>query len=199
MSTVPVRRLTQEEYLMIERSASVKSEFYRGEMFAMSGASYVHNRIQSNLVHRLNQLLEGTPCQVIGSDLRVCVSATGLYTYPDAVVFCGPPEFIDSHSDTLANPKVLIEVLSDSTEAYDRGEKARQYRCIPLLQEYVLISQNSPFVEAFRRLPDGTWSLSEADSISGTITLGSLGISIPLSQVYALVEFPHNRHIRIVE
>ncbi len=199
MSTVPVRRLTPEEYLAIERRANAKSEFYLGEMFAMSGASYVHNRIQSNLVHRLNQLLEGSPCQVVGSDQRVCVSATGLYTYPDAVVFCGPPELVDSQADTLTNPKVLFEILSDSTEAYDRGEKAKQYRSIASLQEYVLISQKSPLVEVFQRQADGTWSLSEADSLEGIIACGSLGITMALSQIYALVVFPGDARLRIVE
>ncbi len=198
MSTAPFRRLTPEQYLAIERGASTKSEFYRGELFAMSGASYVHTRIQSNLLHRLNQLLEGTPCQVVGSDLRVCVSATGLYTYPDAVVLCGLPEFADSQSDTLTNPKILIEILSDSTEAYDRGEKAKQYRSIVSLQEYVLISQKSPLVEVFLRHPDGTWSLSEADTLTGMITLESLGITIPLNQIYAMVEFPSDSQLRVV-
>lgn len=194
MSTVPVRRLTPEEYLSIERRADVKHEFYRGEMFAMSGASFIQSRIQSNLVHRLNQLLEGSPCQVVGSDMRVCVSATGLYTYPDVVLFCGPPEFVDSQSDTLTNPTVLIEILSDSTEAYDRGEKAKQYRGIASLREYVLVSQSSPLVEVLRRQLDGTWSLSEADTLADSITLESIGGTVPLSQIYARVEFPRNDH-----
>lgn len=190
MSTAPIRQLTPERYLEIERQASFKSEFYRGEMFAMSGASYMHNLIQANLVRRLGERLEGSPCHPVGSDLRVLVSTTGLYTYPDAVVLCDPPEFFDGQFDTLLNPTVLFEILSDSTEKYDRGTKANHYRQIDSLQEYVLVSQLSPHVEVFQRGTEGKWILSEARDLADSIRLESIGITLPLSEIYLRVEFP---------
>ena len=190
MSTVPVRKLTPKQYLAIERKAQFKSEFYRGEMFAMSGASRQHNTIQANLMWRLNERLEGTPCQAVGSDLRVHVSATGLYTYPDAVIHCEPSRFLDNQFDTLLNPTVLFEILSDSTEKYDRSAKSKQYRKIDSLQEYVLISQTAPQVEVYQRLPDGDWKLRESADMAASLTLTSVGITIPLSEVYQRVEFP---------
>ena len=174
MSTVPVRKLTPEQYLEIERKAPFKSEFYRGEMFAMSGASRVHNTIQANLMWRLNERLEGTPCQAVGSDLRVHVSATGLYTYPDAVIHCEPSRFLDNQFDTLLNPTVLFEILSDSTEKYDRSAKSSQYRKIDSLQEYVLVSQTAPQVEVYQRLPDGDWKLRESADMAASFTLTSV-------------------------
>ena len=189
MSSLPIRQLTPEQYLVIERQASFKSEFYRGETFAMAGASLVHNMIQSNLIRHLGNHLDGTPCRVVGSDLRLCISATGLYTYPDAVIFCEPSQFLDIHSDTLLSPTVLIEVLSDSTEKYDRGVKSSQYREIESLQEYVLVSQSHPQVEVFQRLPDGNWLLKDSRGRHASLVLASLGIAISLSEVYAGVEF----------
>ncbi len=190
MSTAPHRKLTPEQYLEIERKAPFKSEFYRGEMFAMSGASRVHNTIQANLMWRLNERLEGTPCQAVGSDLRVLVSATGLYTYPDAVIHCEPSRFLDSQFDTLLNPTVLFEILSDSTEKYDRGSKSSQYRKIVSLQEYVLVSQSEPRVEVYQRLPDGDWKLRESADLTVSFTLTSVGVSLPLSEIYQRVVFP---------
>ncbi len=190
MSTVPVRKLTPEQYLEIERKAQFKSEFFRGEMFAMSGASYLHNLIHANLLRRLGERLEGSPCHPVGSDQRVLVPATGLYTYPDAVVVCDPPEFLDGHFDTLMNPKVLFEILSDSTEKYDRGTKSNHYRQIESLQEYVLVSQTDPHVEVFHRQPDGNWLLREARALDESITLHSVGITLPLCEIYLRVEFP---------
>jgi Uma2 family endonuclease len=136
MSSAPIRKLTPEEYLEIERQAEFKSQFYRGEMFAMAGASYVHNLIHANLMHRLAERLIGTTCHPVGSDQRVHVPATGLYTYPDVVIVCDPPRFLDGRFDTLLNPKVLFEINSESTEKYDHGTKARNYRQIDSLQEY---------------------------------------------------------------
>ncbi len=190
MSTVQIRKLTPEQYLEIERKAQFKSEFYRGEMFAMSGASYLHNLIQMNLLHRLAVRLEGSPCHPIGSDQRVLVSATGLYTYPDAVIVCDPPRFLDNQFDTLLNPTVLFEILSDSTEKYDRGSKSNQYRKIDSLQEYVLVSQTVPQVEVYQRLPEGGWKLIESADMAASFTLASVSITIPLSEVYQRVVFP---------
>ncbi len=189
MSTVPVRKLTEAQYLEIERKAEFKSQFYRGEMFAMSGASREHNRISRNLIARIDERLREGPCEVYGSDMRVRVDLTGLYTYPDVVIACGELRFVDDHVDTLTNPKVLFEILSDSTEKYDRGTKSNHYRQIESLQEYVLVSQTDPHVEVFHRQPDGNWLLREARALEESITLHSIGITLPLSEIYLRVEF----------
>ncbi len=190
MSTASVPQLTPQQYLDIERKAAFKSEFFRGEMFAMAGASFQHNLIQANLIRRLAERLDGTICRPVGSDQRVLVTATSLYTYSDVVIFCDPPQFSDKQLDTLLTPKVLIEILSDSTEKYDRGTKSAHYRQIDSLQEYVLVSQSEPRVEVYQRLPDGNWLLREALSIDQSITLASVGITLPLQEVYLRVEFP---------
>ena len=137
MATQPKTHLTPEQYLEIERKAEFKSEYYQGEMFAMSGASYPHIGIVANAVASLHQQLRRGPCRPLSNDMRVRVTATGLYTYPDVVVVCGEPRFLDDTFDTLLNPTVIIEVLSESTEAYDRGQKFEQYRSLESLAEYV--------------------------------------------------------------
>ncbi len=132
--------LTPEQYLEIERAAEFKSEYYDGRMYAMSGASYPHALIIGGLAGKLSAALEQGPCAVITNDLRLRVSPRGLYTYPDVVVVCGEPKFVDNQKDTLLNPTFLVEVLSPSTEAYDRGFKSSQYRKLESLQEYALVS-----------------------------------------------------------
>src|SRR5258707_11211141 len=139
MSAAPQKRYTPQEYLALERAAPFKSEYYRGEIFAMAGATRQHCRIGANLVARVDEQLRSTPCEAFGSDLRVRVLPTGLYTYPDVTVACGELEFEDRAGDTLLNPKAIFEVLSESTEAYDRGKKFDHYRHIPSLTEYVLV------------------------------------------------------------
>ncbi len=195
MSTVPIPQLTPERYLEIERQASFKSEFYRGEMFAMSGASREHNQIAVNLIRNVSQRLLSGPCETYGSDMRVRVSKTGLYTYPDLSIACEKPLFVDDKGDTLLTPKVLFEILSDSTEKYDRGTKANHYRQIDSLQEYVLVSQSSPHVEVFQRGTEGKWILSEARDLADSITLESIGIALPLSEIYLRVEFPETENL----
>ncbi len=190
MSTVPVRKLTPEQYLEIERKAEFKSEFYRGEMFAMSGASRQHNRISSNLNGELHNRLRDSPCETYGSDMRVRVSKTGLYTYPDLSITCDNPQFADDQVDTLLTPKVLFEILSDSTEKYDRSTKMSHYMQIDSLQEYVLVSQSEPRVEVYQRSSDGTWIYRQARDLAASITLESVGITLPLSEIYLRVEFP---------
>src|SRR5262245_17637844 len=130
MTAVPKQLMTPAEYLVKERAAEFKSEYYRGEMFAMAGASYEHTVICANLVQELGSQLKGSQCRTLSQDMRVKVSASGLYTYPDVIVLCGPPELEDEQGDTLLNPRVIVEVLSDSTERYDRGAKFRQYQQI---------------------------------------------------------------------
>ena len=153
MSAMPKKKLTAAEYLAIERAAEFKSEFYDGEMFAMSGASREHNTLKENLVGEFFVRLKGGPCRTWSSDQRVRVDRTGLYTYPDIVVLCGSGEYDPADRDTLLNPDAIIEVLSPSTEKYDRGAKFRLYQQIPSLTEYVLAAQDEPLIEHFARQP----------------------------------------------
>ncbi len=182
------KRYTPEEYLALERQAQCKSEYYAGEIFAMAGASRWHNLIVANVVGELRAQLKGRPCTTYPSDMRVKVSATGLYTYPDVIVVCGEAEFEDNQQDTLLNPTLIVEVLSDSTEAYDRGGKFAHYRKLPSLMEYVLIAQTKPHIEHYVRQPDNRWLLSEADSLSDTVHLPSIDCRLALAEVYDKVD-----------
>ena len=189
MSTQPVPLLSPSQYLVIERAADRKSEYYAGEMFAMAGTSRAHNLIVANLIASLHSLFRGGPCEVYPSDMRVKVDATGLYTYPDVVVVCDKPEFEDAHVDTLLNPTLLIEVLSDSAEKYDQGKKSRHYRRLESLQEYLLISQYEPRVEHYARQEDGHWILTDAAGAEAKVPLAAIDAELLLSEVYARVDF----------
>ncbi|MBA2594014.1 MAG: Uma2 family endonuclease [Pseudomonadota bacterium] len=179
---------TPEEYLALERKATRKSEYVNGHVFAMAGASLEHNQITFNIAVELGVQLRGRPCAAYVSDLRVKVAATGLYTYPDVVALCGEAIFEDSAMDTLVNPQVIIEVLSASTEAYDRGEKFAHYRRFPTLTDYVLIAQDKVPVEHYVR-QDRQWVLSEADEWNDTIHLSSIDCRLALRDIYDKVEF----------
>jgi Uma2 family endonuclease len=189
MSTAPSRLLTPAEYLARERAAEYKSEYYRGEMFAMSGANSRHVRICVNLVAWLHEKLRNSSCQVFNSDMRVKVTASGLYTYPDASVACGQVQFEDTKQDVLLNPRAIFEVLSKSTERRDRGCKFQNYWNIPSLEEYVLISQNKALVEQFVRKSDGNWSFRHYEGLSDSLQLAAVNCSIPLSELYRDAEF----------
>ena len=180
--------LTPAEYLGIERTATYRSEYLRGEMFAMAGGSPTHSRIKTNVLGELRSRLKGNPCAPYDSDLRV-KCPTGLYTYPDASVFCSELEFDDEQKDTVLNPTLLVEVLSKSTEAYDRGKKFDHYRTIPSLREYVLVSQEEPMIQRFLRNEDDTWTLSVVADLNQSVRLQSLGIELPLAEVYERVDF----------
>ncbi|HTA30364.1 MAG TPA: Uma2 family endonuclease [Candidatus Cybelea sp.] len=185
----PVHRLTEAEYLEIERRALIKSEFLDGEMFAMSGGTSAHSLIAANMTRAIGNQLEGSPCVVYTSDLRVKVQPDGLYTYPDLSVACGGEEFADDHKDTLLNPVVIVEILSDSREAYDRGKKFALYRQIPSLREYLLVSQHRPLVEQFIRQDSGEWLLREVSGFESKLTISSIVITIEMSKIYANVRF----------
>ena len=148
MSALPKPKLTVAEYLARERRAEFKSEFFNGEVFAMAGASRAHNFVKENLIGELFARLKGGPCRTLSSDQRVSVAATGLYAYPDIIILCGPAVSDPADDDTLTNPTVLIEVLSPSTERYDRGAKFRNYQKIPSLLEYVLVAQDEAVISA---------------------------------------------------
>ena len=189
MSTQPKPLLTEQEYLAIERQAEFKSEFFRGEMFAMAGASRQHNQIVSNVIREIGNALKDSPCEIYPSDLRVKIGPSGLYTYPDAVIVCGEGQFEDEHVDTLLNPTVMIEVLSESTASYDRGSKVSHYRKLDSVQGYVLIAQDRPSVESYVRQSSGGWLLQEATSIEETAFFCAMDVRVPMSEIYRNVRF----------
>lgn len=189
MASHPKTRYTPEEYLALERSCETKHEYYNGEIFAMGGASPEHVLIVTNLVGELRTQFKQGPCRVYSTDLRVEVGPTGLYTYPDVIAICEAPKFSDEQKDTLLNPVLTIEVLSDSTGDYDRGGKFEQYRTIESFQEYLLIAQDRPHVEHYVRQPDKSWVLYETNRLEDTIHLKSVPGSLPLSEIYDKIDF----------
>jgi Uma2 family endonuclease len=193
MSAVTKKKLSESEYLAIERAAEFKSEFYNGEMFAMAGASFFpHNRIKDNLVVAIGGQLKSGPCFTCSGDQRVKVDRTGLYTYPDILIVCGKPEFAREQNDTLVNPQVIIEILSESTERYDRVKKFLHYRRLPSFKEYVLVSQVHKLIERFVRQPDDTWNLTTFDDPEGELSLSTVPVRIPMADVYLGVEISEN-------
>jgi Uma2 family endonuclease len=190
MAAVSKPKLTPAEYLARERKAEFKSEYYRGETFAMAGTSRQHNRAKENLIGELYTKLKGTPCQTSSSDQRVKVSATGLYTYPHIVIVCGKAEYDPDDEDTLLNPTAIIEVLSPGTERYDRGAKFRQYQQLPSLREYVLVSQDEPVVERFVRQADDTWLLTTVAGLTGEVAFATVPARVEMADVFQGVEFP---------
>lgn len=188
MSAQPQPRLTPEEYLELDRASEFRNEYYNGRMYAMSGGTYTHAIIARNLTFSI-QNATGPRCIATQSDVRVRVSPAGLYTYPDVVVVCGEPKYIDGRKDTVANPILIAEILSPSTEAYDRGFKSTHYRKLESLQEYLLVSQSEPHVEVFRRQASGDWLLSESDGLEAACNLESLPCRIQLKDIYSQVIF----------
>jgi Uma2 family endonuclease len=192
MSAVPRRLLTPQEYLAQERLAEFRSEYYRGEVFAMAGASTEHTLVKDNLARRAGMQLEDGPCLVMTSDQRVKIGATGLYTYPDLVIVCDEPQYEDDVFDTLLNPRVIVEVLSNSTESYDRGAKFEHYRQIPSLREYVLAAQDRVLLERYVRQPDESWLLTVFKESTRSFEFASVPVAIPIAAVYRRVELPEN-------
>ena len=185
--------ISPQEYLRLERQAEYKSEYLNGEIFAMSGASRKHNLLTTNISTSLNQQLRGRPCEVYASDMRVKVTATGLYTYPDVVVVCGEPQLEDDYLDTLLNPPVLVEVLSKSTERYDRIAKSSYYRTLDSLAEHLLVAQDEIRLEQYVRQPDGQWLLYDYRSPDDVAELKSIGCTLALRDVYDKVRFDPER------
>ena len=184
MSSQPTTQLTPEEYLAVERKAEYKSEYIDGVMVGMTGASRRHNLIAANITREIGQQLRERPCEGYISDMRVRVPSTRLYTYPDVVVVCGEPEFEDDYVDTLLNPTLIVEVLSESTELYDRGKKFGFYRTIESLAEYLLVAQDECRVEQYLKQPDGRWLLSDYRSPEDLVELSSIQCSLALKEVY---------------
>lgn len=189
MSTQPVQKLTVPEYLALERTSEGKHQFYDGEVFSMGGASKAHNTIALNIGSELRGIFRDRDCVAYVNDMRVKVSDTGLYTYPDVIATCLNPKFDDDQLDTLTNPQVIIEVLSESTESYDRGRKFKFYREIETLSDYVLVAQDRISVEAFTREVDGSWKMRPYDSLSDSIEIASIDCSLRVEDVYLKVEF----------
>ena len=175
------------EYVDLERKSEIRSEYIGGRMFAMSGASRRHSLIVGNLHGEIRSQMRGRRCEVHANDMRVKVSPTGMYTYPDIVAVCGEARFEDEHVDTLLNPTVIVEVLSESTEAYDRGEKFAHYRRLETLREFVLVAQDKIRIEHFRREGE-EWILSEVSGPDATLHLGSIDCHAGLAFIYEKLE-----------
>ena len=185
MSAESISPMTIEEYLAGERTSPAKHEFLNGQVYALAGASRNHNLIVANLIAELHSQLKQRSCTVFPSDLRIKISATGLYTYPDVSVVCGETWFDDSHQDTLLNPTLIIEVLSPSTEHYDRGGKFQHYRQIPSLREYLLVAQEPYHIEHYSRQAANQWLLSEIDDPQAVLELRSIQCRLTVQEVYA--------------
>lgn len=184
MSTAFQTRVTPAEYLAFERASGLKHELHEGEIVPMTGAKRPHNEIAYNAVTLMRVAFRGRPCRAYGSDMRVKVESTNLYAYPDLSAFCGPGQFEDEDEDTLLNPSVLIEVLSPSTQSYDRGEKFDNYRRIPSLTDFLLIAQDRVHVEHFARGADDSWVLRVYKSLDDVVRLESLDCALPLRDLY---------------
>lgn len=194
--------LTPQDYYRRERAAACKSEFFSGEVFAMAGGSVNHSLIKANVVGTLRDALrrKGGGCRTFDSDLRVKIPQTGLRTYPDVSVICGPVELDaeDDGGETVTNPAVIVEVLSESTERYDRGTKFDHYQSIASLRQYVLVSQDQAKVETFLRQGDGTWQYALSAGMAAVAALPALEVLLPLAEVFAGVEFPAAPPLRLL-
>lgn len=196
MSAHPKHFLTPEEYLAIERESEARHEYFDGEIYLMSGGTEEHALLGANIMLEIGIQLKGSKCRVYSSDFRVFIPRTGLYTYPDATVVCGETVLVDDGKrDTLLNPTLIVEVLSPSTESYDRGGKFAHYQTIESLAEYVLISQAQPRIECFTK--DGNasdkWIYRKVDSMEASIELESIKIKLALADVFANVDFERAR------
>ena len=190
MSAQATPFITPEQYLELEEQAAFKSEYLSGQIFAMAGGTPAHSAIGSDIVREAGGRLRRSPCQVYNSDLRVTVMQTGLITYPDVTAVRGEQHFHPRDRNSLINPTVLFEVLSESTEGYDRGEKWAHYRRLDSLREYVLVSQDKARVEHYVRQDDGSWNFTAADGLDGRLTLPTLDCTLSLADIYDRVTFP---------
>ena len=188
MTAQPKRSLTEQEYIEFERESTTKHEYYDGQIYAMTGASRIHNLIVGNTLASLHGQLRRKPCEIFPSDMRVKIQKTGLNTYPDIVIICGELQFTDDVLDTLLNPLVLIEILSPSTERYDRGMKSQHYRTIETLRDYILIAQDHYHIEHYSRQDSGQWLLQEATGVEARIAILSIESTLLLADVYEKVD-----------
>ena len=191
MSTALQRQpfVTPDEYLALERTSDERHEYFEGQIFAMAGASGRHNLICTSLIAAAVPRLRPHGCKVFGSDMKVLVPTTGLFTYPDTSIVCGEVEYRGPTQDVLLNPCVLIEVLSKSTETRDRGWKFQNYWILPSLVDYVLVSQEKPLIEHYVRRPEGNWMFEFVDGLEATLQLAAVDCQIPLREIYLDVQF----------
>lgn len=189
MVALPQQNWTPEAYLAFERASEEKHEYLAGEIFLMTGASRRHNLITGNVMTTLNAQLKGRNCEVYASDMRVWIPALDSYTYPDIAIVCGLARFEDDQVDTLLNPTVVVEVLSPTTEVYDRGRKFHAYRTLPSLREYLLISQDRGRIERYLRQDDGLWLFSDTTLAEAVLELPSVGCTLAMADVYDKVTF----------
>ena len=187
MVASPIPRITAAEYLAMDRAAPFKSEFVGGEVFAMSGGLYAHGVLISRFSRELEDALEDGPCVVSVTEVRLQVAAGETYVYPDLMVVCGEPSYAEGHRDLITNPSVVVEVLPEATERWDRGGKFAQYRRVASLREYVLVSQDAMRVEWFTRGADGEWTYREAVGPEGMVRLEGLGVTLGLGRIYRKV------------
>ncbi len=187
MSRQPKTLITPEEYLASERKAEYKNEYINGEIRAMTGASREHNLVSLSIASELRAQLKGRPCEVYCIDMRLRIPSANVYTYPDVVVVCGEPKLEDRHVDTLLNPTLVVEVLSKSTEKYDRTAKSDYYRTLESLAEYLLVSQNEYAVELYTKQADGSWLLTSVRGLESVVELRSIGCALRLSEIYERV------------
>jgi Uma2 family endonuclease len=185
----PHPKLTPEEYLELDRSAETPSEYYQGQMFPMAVGSYRHARIKANLVREFGIRTLDAGCDVLPTEVKLLVSKTGLYAYPDVMIVCGEPVFADGHQDIVTNPLVVIEVLSPSTADYDRGGKFAHYRSVDTMREYVVVAQSRPYIEYHTREADGSWRLIEIAGLDQSLRLRSVAAEVPLDIIYGRVAF----------
>ena len=190
MATNPKTLLTEDEYLAFERRSEFRHEYVAGEVFDMTGASRYHVRIVTNIIFVLETQLRDRPCNVYSNDMRVRIRRARHYAYPDVVVTCGEEKYADAELDTLLNPLVIFEVLSDSTEAYDRGKKFESYQLIESLTDYLLVSQRARRIEQFTRRTGRDWIYTEAHEPGDVIRIQSIGCELKLEDVYLKVELP---------
>lgn len=186
----PPRLFTPDEYLRLEREAEFKSEYLDGEIYAMSGGSSAHSVLTVNATGEVRTALKGRPCQPFSNDMKVETGPGGLYSYPDLTVVCGKPQYRDEHLDVLLNPTLIVEILSPTTEAFDRGMKWARYQQIESLREYLLVAQNAPRVELYTRQANDRWLLTIAKGLSAAIELSSIGCILSLSELYDRISFP---------
>lgn len=185
MAVLAQKYYSEAEYLGNERQAEFKSEYFKGEIFAMAGAKYNHNRITQNISIEIGGFMRGKVCRTFSSDMRLHIPFNSLYTYPDFMIVCGGNQFLDEEKDTLLNPTVIMEVLSESTEGYDRGKKFELYRSIESLTEYVLINSRRMAVEVFSKNTDGIWILSSVGySLDSIINVSSVDLALPMVEIY---------------
>jgi Uma2 family endonuclease len=190
MASHPVTKLTEAEYLALDRAAEIRSEYVDGEMFAMSGGSSNHAQLHHNVSGELYIALRGTKCRAMGPDMRVRIEASQMFTYPDVVIICGEPALAGDQKDILLNPTAIVEVLSPSTEKYDRGKKFQNYRLIESLKDYILINQDEVLIEQFVRGEGDSWTFHDYRHLSDALKIESIGVSILLQNIYDRVDFP---------